>query len=172
MSLTVGRTIAMLRRVRGEKLGDVASRSGISTSYLSLVENDARQPSLDVVKRVASALDVPYEVFIAVSTDRIRVEHRSHHIVSGLRDLLVMEEKLRCRLDEPEAPSERGKDTSRVLQDSIRIANVLRDSGSNEPAQPISYGDMTQAEAPANSLPSPPTKDPAGASADSSEDDR
>ena len=77
----------------------------------------------------------------------------------------------------------------RRLRDSIRAANALRESGSTEPARPITYGDMNKAGAPAptgearvdsldrsrmgvGALESDSTNTAGGAPADSSEGER
>ena len=38
---------------------EVAARAGVSNAYLSGVENGHRNPTLDVIAALASALDVP-----------------------------------------------------------------------------------------------------------------
>jgi transcriptional regulator with XRE-family HTH domain len=43
---------------------DLAELAGLTPSFLSLVENGKRQPSLTVLQRIASALNVPEEVLI------------------------------------------------------------------------------------------------------------
>ncbi|GAB6876095.1 helix-turn-helix domain-containing protein [Thermaerobacter litoralis] len=57
--MEVGKRIRDLRRQRGISLRDLARRSGVSKAYLSQLENDPdRKPSVDVVLRIAAALEV------------------------------------------------------------------------------------------------------------------
>lgn len=52
----LGRTIRARRRERGDTLAAVAATSGLSTAFLSQLENDRARPSLDSLQRVADAL--------------------------------------------------------------------------------------------------------------------
>ena len=65
--LTIGKAIQILREVKGLRASQVAKQAGISNPFLSLIERGERQPSLDVVGRVAEALGVPMESLILLS---------------------------------------------------------------------------------------------------------
>jgi transcriptional regulator with XRE-family HTH domain len=65
--LDLGKTIRILRQARGWKLSDLADKAKVSVSFLSLVESGDRQPSLDVLRRVAQALKLPSEALILMS---------------------------------------------------------------------------------------------------------
>lgn len=60
----LGKTIRILRQAKGLKLTQLASNSGISVAFLSLVENGERQPSLDVIRRLGKALGIPSEALV------------------------------------------------------------------------------------------------------------
>ncbi len=62
--IRIGRTIKRLRIDREISQQDLAVAAKLTPSFLSLVENDRRQPSLLVIGRLAKALDVPEEVLI------------------------------------------------------------------------------------------------------------
>jgi XRE family transcriptional regulator, regulator of sulfur utilization len=53
----LGRRLRSLRSDRGLKLRAVAATAGISLQYLSEVERGLKLPSLDVLDRLARALD-------------------------------------------------------------------------------------------------------------------
>lgn len=55
---SLGRTVRRLRKEAGLTQHELASRIGITKSFLSRIENDRRNPSLDTLRRVASALSV------------------------------------------------------------------------------------------------------------------
>lgn len=59
-----GITIRELRLARQLSLRDLAAESGLTASFLSLVENERREPSLTVLRRIALALDVPEEAIL------------------------------------------------------------------------------------------------------------
>lgn len=62
-SPTIGAEIRELRKARGLTLKDLSKASGISLSYLSVIERDAGNPSLDVIKTIAEALAVDVNWF-------------------------------------------------------------------------------------------------------------
>ena len=66
MSITIGKAIKIIREAKGKSLGNLATKSKISVPYLSLVEGDKRNPSIDVLKRLADNLEIPVEVFLLV----------------------------------------------------------------------------------------------------------
>ncbi len=67
--MEVGKRIRDLRRQRGISLRDLARRSGVSKAYLSQLENDpARKPSVDVVLRIAAALEVDLAELVGPAT--------------------------------------------------------------------------------------------------------
>lgn len=56
---SLGETIKYLRMSKGMSLTDVAQRTGVGKSFISLIENDERKPSPEVLERIADAIDVP-----------------------------------------------------------------------------------------------------------------
>ena len=65
-----GKTIRILRQAKEVSLSDLAGRAGVSIPYLSLLESGQRQPSLDVINRVAVALSIPAEVLLLLGQPR------------------------------------------------------------------------------------------------------
>ena len=66
MNNQLGKTIRILRQAKSLKMTSVAKSSGVSVPYLSLVENGDRQPSLEVMRRIASTLGVPSEALVVM----------------------------------------------------------------------------------------------------------
>ena len=56
-SLTLGEYVRRLRRRAKKSLQDVTDETGISVSHLSRIENDSNLPSVDLVVRLAHALE-------------------------------------------------------------------------------------------------------------------
>lgn len=67
--LAVGRAIRTLRAHKGISQRELAERAEITPSFLSLVESDRRAASLKVIERIASALEVPFEVLVWESVE-------------------------------------------------------------------------------------------------------
>lgn len=59
-----GKTIRKLRIERGISQQDLANEAELTPSFLSLVENDHRRPSLAALQKLAAALSVPEEVVV------------------------------------------------------------------------------------------------------------
>ena len=60
-----GQKIAQLRKDRGLTQADLAFETGISTSYMSAIENGITDSTISTAKRVAKALEIDInELFI------------------------------------------------------------------------------------------------------------
>jgi XRE family transcriptional regulator, master regulator for biofilm formation len=61
----IGKTIYEFRKQRGLTLTELAKRANLSKSYLSNIERNLNQnPSIEVVKRIATVLDVELDIFL------------------------------------------------------------------------------------------------------------
>jgi DNA-binding XRE family transcriptional regulator len=54
----LGERLRALRHERGETLGDIATRAGVSPQYLSEMERGLKEPSSEMIAAVAGALQV------------------------------------------------------------------------------------------------------------------
>ena len=54
----LGRTIAIVRVIRGMRQKDLANALGVDASHVSMLENGKREPSFGLVKRLAEALRI------------------------------------------------------------------------------------------------------------------
>jgi len=50
-------------------LTEAAKKSGISTSYLSLIESGQREPTLKVMEDVAKALEIPMSLLVFLGAE-------------------------------------------------------------------------------------------------------
>jgi len=76
--MNVGVTIKSLRKEKGIRQVDFAKECEISQTYLSQIENDERNPTLDVLERISKALEIPYPVlsFLSLTIDNVPEEKR------------------------------------------------------------------------------------------------
>ncbi len=58
-SASLGASIRTARREAGLKLREVAAATSLSISYLSQIERDLLTPSVDALRRIAGAVDIP-----------------------------------------------------------------------------------------------------------------
>lgn len=94
----LGKTIRILRQAKALKLTQLASNSGISVAYLSLVENGERQPSLDVIRRLSKALGIPSEALVLIgmgeNSDLVSENAGATEIAETVARLMEIECKL------------------------------------------------------------------------------
>jgi transcriptional regulator with XRE-family HTH domain len=65
----IGNAIKELRLKKGYKQVEFAEISGLSQSYLSLIEKGKKEPTLSILKQLANALQVPMPVLVFFSLD-------------------------------------------------------------------------------------------------------
>lgn len=67
-NIKFGKTIEYFRKERGLKLTEVANYTDLTIGYLSQIEHDKRQPSHEVVQKIARFLDIPFHVLVLEAT--------------------------------------------------------------------------------------------------------
>lgn len=80
----------------GLKQKELADRLGVTTNYLSLIENDKREPSFAFLKSLAKEIKVPVGVLlfdIDEDTDSLSMEERQ--IFLKIKDLIWEIENIR-----------------------------------------------------------------------------
>ncbi len=76
----IGETIRELREQKGIGLNKLARMVGISGPYLSQIESGVRKnPSYDVLNKIADALDVPLATLIQKDTDTFIIEEAAKY---------------------------------------------------------------------------------------------
>lgn len=76
--MKIGATIKKLRKEKKITQIDFAERCGISQTYLSQLENDERNPTVDVLERISNVLEIPYPVlsFLSITIDSVPEEKK------------------------------------------------------------------------------------------------
>jgi transcriptional regulator with XRE-family HTH domain len=102
--MNIGNTIRELRLERSMSQGDIEKRTGLLRCYLSRVENGHTIPSLETLKKIAGALEIPLGQFFSeetvkdaygfsLSEDEIKfltqVQRYSAHLSENDRKLLL-----------------------------------------------------------------------------------
>jgi serine/threonine-protein kinase RsbW len=67
--MNIGVRLKELRKVRGISLRSLAKKVGVSASFISQVEQDKCQPSLDTLRKIAEALGVTISYLLEVEQD-------------------------------------------------------------------------------------------------------
>jgi transcriptional regulator with XRE-family HTH domain len=58
-NMTIGKRIAQLRSKKGLSMNQLAKQCGIAQSRMSYYESDAQLPGIEILKSIATALEVP-----------------------------------------------------------------------------------------------------------------
>ena len=69
-TMNVGQAIRLCRTRRGVSQSAVATRANCSVSYLSMLENNKRDPTLSTVVKIAEALHVPVGLLFVLAADQ------------------------------------------------------------------------------------------------------
>jgi len=88
--MNVGRAIRWFRQREGISQGDVAQRAQCSVSYLSLLENNKRDPTLSTVTKIANALHVPVGTLFLVAADPSELGSIDERLLDELRRAAVL----------------------------------------------------------------------------------
>ena len=98
----IGTVIRILRQTQDMGLGELARAASLSSPYLSLVEAGKRNPSLDVIGRIAKVLRVPVDVLLLsneTSGSNLHTDDEdTNALQTSIDSLLAAEAALRQRL--------------------------------------------------------------------------
>ena len=98
----IGNILKHLRIASRIKQKEMAKRLGISSTYLSMIENDAREPSVKLLEEYANALDVPLEFLVLQArNDLSHLDSNQQKLFEQIRKLLFDFQELKAgALDE------------------------------------------------------------------------
>lgn len=105
MATDVGKTIKLLRIAAGLKQKDLADRISVSKNYLSLIENNKREPSLKFLKSLSRELNVPVGFFLLETLEeKYKFSKEQLETYSKIRSLLFQfqKERIQPQANEPE----------------------------------------------------------------------
>ena len=114
MENQLGKTIRILRQAKSLKLSEVANDCELTVGYISLIESGERQPSLDVVRRLAGTLKVPADVLLMMGMETGTLtssREPTSELTSAVGQLMDMEEKLSRLLNKEAARASKDDST-------------------------------------------------------------
>ncbi len=86
--MKVGATIKKLRKGKRIRQIDFADKCGISQTYLSQIENDERNPTVDVLVRISNVLEIPYPVLSFLSLTIESVPHAKREVYQKMERVM------------------------------------------------------------------------------------
>lgn len=91
--MDLGNTIKSLRQQQGIRQNSLAESCDISQTYLSQIENNAKEPNISTLKVIAKELRVPLPVLFFLSLDEkdIKPEKRNaySHLAPSLKSMIA-----------------------------------------------------------------------------------
>lgn len=86
---SIGDAIKLCRNKRGLTQGELAERVGFSVSYLSLIEKGKRTPDLEVLDKIAKALNMPLNLLVFLATDKTELAELDRSVAEKLSYLVL-----------------------------------------------------------------------------------
>jgi len=87
--MKIGMTIKTLRKYKGIKQKELALKVGISNAYLSSIENNKREPSLELTKALAIHLEAPVGYFFIEAYNAESLTGKQKKIFNKVKKLLA-----------------------------------------------------------------------------------
>jgi transcriptional regulator with XRE-family HTH domain len=90
METNYGKAFRVVRAAHGWQQADMARRLDISSSALSLIEAGKRKPSVDVIDKLATVVNVPSALIVLLASDDMDVDNENvSPLANALLKLLV-----------------------------------------------------------------------------------
>ncbi len=83
-----GKTLKLIRVLKVIKQKDLAEKLGISPNYLSLIENDRREPSLSFIRAISKELGVPVSFLFLDTTSEEHMTDEQKALFGKIKNLL------------------------------------------------------------------------------------
>jgi transcriptional regulator with XRE-family HTH domain len=68
--MNIGHALKMCRSAKALSLDQLAERTQLSQSYLSMIESNKREPTLSTIEKIATAMDVPVPIIIFLASEK------------------------------------------------------------------------------------------------------
>jgi transcriptional regulator with XRE-family HTH domain len=96
--MSVGRAAKFARVAAGIKQKDLADRLDVSPNYLSLVENNKREPSISFLRNLAGELAIPLGLlFLNVDSDLSEVSPEERALLLRIQDFIFQIQQIKLR---------------------------------------------------------------------------
>jgi transcriptional regulator with XRE-family HTH domain len=94
--MSVGRAVKFARVAAGIKQKDLAHRLDVSPNYLSLVENEKRDPSISFLRNTASEMAIPLGLlFLNIDSELSEVSREERALLLRIQDLIFQIQQIR-----------------------------------------------------------------------------
>jgi len=87
--MNYGKAIRIARSIADLSQGELADRSGLDRSYLSLIESEKRKPTVETLQDVSNALGIPFHLLTLLATEKEDTKRINEEQVLGLAKQLT-----------------------------------------------------------------------------------
>lgn len=84
-----GRAIRVARTAKDIKQKVLAERADINVNYLSLIEKEHRTPSIQMLEKIAKALEVPLPILMLLAADKEDFAGVQPHVATLVASVLT-----------------------------------------------------------------------------------
>ncbi len=84
-----GRAMRIVRTARGWAQKDLAKRADLDASYISVLERGERTPSTRTLQKLAKVLDIPFNLFLLLASDKEDLGRISPDVADGIGKQLL-----------------------------------------------------------------------------------
>lgn len=79
--MNLGKALTLCRNQKGLTKTQLSERTGLSISYITLLEQGKRDPNISTIESISSAMNIPISIFIFLASD--------HQEKAGMSEALV-----------------------------------------------------------------------------------
>jgi transcriptional regulator with XRE-family HTH domain len=87
--MNYARAIRIARSIADISQGELADRTGLDRSYLSLIEAEKRKPTLETLQGISEALKLPFHLLTLLATEKVDTKRVNEEQVLSLAKQLT-----------------------------------------------------------------------------------
>jgi len=93
--MKIGKTIKLIRTLKGLKQKELSEKIKVSHNYLSAVENEKKEPSLIFLNKLSEVLKVPMSFFFIENVDWSSMTEDQMNLFLRFKDIVLEYQNLR-----------------------------------------------------------------------------
>ena len=86
--MKIGKTIKIVRTLKGVKQKELAGKINISHNYLSALENDKKEPSLTLLNKLSEFLEVPLSLLLIENLNDSSMSEKQMDLFRKFQDIV------------------------------------------------------------------------------------
>lgn len=87
--MNLGKAIKTCRVQKEMTQGELAIKSKISVSYLSLIEKGKREPNFAILEKISRELDIPVSIIVFLASDKNELLNLNDQLIDKLSNTTI-----------------------------------------------------------------------------------